>query len=185
MTKAAVRTPSAISEGARPGRSQDGFQFGEREFDRVEVRTVRREKAELGASRRDSRPDRRLFVHGQVIEDDDVAGAQRGHQHLLDVGQKTGIVGGAVEYGRRAQPVRPQPQDDRVGLPVPAGRVIAESLAPKTPTIAAKQVRRDAAFIEKEVLPHIAERQPVPPAASLRRDVGPPLLVGVDRFFSA
>ena len=174
-----------LIEGTRPRRSQEGFQCGEREFDRVEVRTVRWEKAELGASRRDSRPDLRLFVHGQVIEDDDVAGAQRGHQHLLAVGQKTGIVEGAVEHGRRAQPVRPQPHDDRVGLPVPAGRVIAESLAPKTPTIAAKQVRRDAAFIEKDVLPHVAERQPVPPAASLSRDVGPPLLVGVDRFFYA
>ena len=83
-----------LIEGTRPRRSQEGFQCGEREFDRVEVRTVRWEKAELGASRRDSRPDLRLFVHGQVIEDDDVAGAQRGHQHLLAVGQKTGMVEG-------------------------------------------------------------------------------------------
>ena len=61
--------------------------------------------------------------------------------------------------------------------------MIVDAVAPQTPPIAAEQVRRDAAFIEKDVLAHVAERQPGPPAAALSRDVEPPLLVGVDRFF--
>jgi hypothetical protein len=172
-----------LIEVARSRGSQEGFQFGERELDGVEVGTIGREKSELGARRFDGRADLGLFVHGQVIEDDDVARSQRGHQDLLDVRQKTRTVDGPVEHGRRAQPVRPQPDDDRVGLPVPAGRVIVEALASKTPAIPAEQVCRDAAFIEKDVLSRVAEWLPVSPAAPLSGNVGPSLLVGVDRFF--
>jgi hypothetical protein len=64
-----------------------------------------------------------------------------------------------------------------------AGRVIVESRAPRTATVPTKQVSGDAAFIKENVLPHIAERQPVAPAAALSGDVGPPLFVGVDSFF--
>ena len=172
-----------LGEAARPRGSRERFQFGERKLDRVEVGTVGREKSELRPGGFDGRPDLRLFVHSQVVEDDDVAASQCGHQHLLDVGQKTGIVDRAIEHGWRTQTLRPQPHDDGVGLPVPARRVIAESQAPETPTIAAEKVGRDAAFIKKDVLPRVAERQPVSPAAPLSGDVGPPLLVGVDRFF--
>ena len=172
-----------LIEGAWSRGSQEGVQFGERELDRVEVGTIGREKSELGAGRFDGGADLGLFVHGQVVEDDDVAWSQRGHQDLLDVRQKTRTVDGPVEHGRRAQPVRPQPDDDRVGLPVPAGRVVVEALATKTPAIPAEQVGRDAAFIEKDVLSHVAEWQPLSPVAPLSRDVGPSLLLGVDRFF--
>ena len=61
--------------------------------------------------------------------------------------------------------------------------MIVEALASKTPTISAEQVGRDAAFIEKDVLSRVAEWQPVSPAAPLSSDVGPSLLLGVDRFF--
>ena len=38
-----------VIEAARPRRSQEGFQFSEREFDRIEVGTVGWEKSELRA----------------------------------------------------------------------------------------------------------------------------------------
>jgi hypothetical protein len=69
-----------------------------------------------------------------------------------------------------------------MGLPVTARRVIVEARAAETPAIAAKEIGRDATFIEKDVLPRIAERQPVSPPAAVSGDVGAPLLVGVDRF---
>jgi hypothetical protein len=79
--------------------------------------------------------------------------------------------------------VRPQGGDDRVRLPMPAGRVIAEPHATEAASISAQQIGRDAAFIEKDVLPGVAQRQPVAPAAPLSRDVGAALFVGVYRFF--
>jgi len=49
--------------------------------------------------------------------------------------------------------------------------------------IPAQQIRGDAALIQKDVLPDVAERLPVPPLAPRRRDIRPALLVGVYRFF--
>ena len=70
-----------------------------------------------------------------------------------------------------------------MGLPVPAGRVIVEPRAAGTAAIPAQQVRGDAALIEKDVLPNIAQWLPVPPLAPCDRDIRPPLFVGVYRFF--
>lgn len=64
-----------------------------------------------------------------------------------------------------------------------AGRVIVQSRAARTPAVAAQDVRRHAALVEKHVLPGIVQRQPVSPVPPLGRDVRPPLFVGVDGFF--
>lgn len=39
-----------VIEGARPRGAQKRFQFGEREFDRIEIGTLGRQKAEVGAN---------------------------------------------------------------------------------------------------------------------------------------
>ena len=69
-----------------------------------------------------------------------------------------------------------------MGLPVAAGRMVVQARAAGAAAIAAQQIRGDAALIEKDVLPDIAQRQPLAPPASLSGDVGAALLVGVNRF---
>jgi len=44
-------------------------------------------------------------VHREVIEHHDVAGAERRHPHLLDVGEEGGVVERAVEDGRRVEAI--------------------------------------------------------------------------------
>ena len=66
---------------------------------------------------------------------------------------------------------------------MPARCVIVQARAAETPSVTAEQIGGHPTLIEKDVLPRVAERQPVPPAATLSGDVGPPLLVGVDCFF--
>jgi hypothetical protein len=172
-----------LIKAARPRCAQERFEFGEGEFDGIEVRAVGRQESEVCAGGLDRGPHLGLFVHRQVVEDDDVTRAQRRPQDLLDVGQEARIVDGAVKDRRRGQAIRPQPDDHRVRLPVTARRVIVEARAPETPPIATKEVGRDATFIEKDVLTRIAKRQPISPPAAVRGDVSAPLLVGVDRFF--
>jgi hypothetical protein len=70
-----------------------------------------------------------------------------------------------------------------VRLPMAAGRVIAEPHAAETAPVAAQQIGRHAAFIDKDILPGVVQRQPVAPAAPLSGDVGATLFVGVYRFF--
>lgn len=80
-----------LIEVPRPGRPEDvtcrvssdqsllenGFQFGEGLFGRIEVGTVRRQKPELCADAFDRGADVGLLVDGEVVEDHDVAGLQR------------------------------------------------------------------------------------------------------------
>jgi len=170
-------------EGPRTRRPHEGFQLGERHLDRIAVRAVGRQKSDLRADGFDRRAHLRLFVNGQIVEHHDIASLKRRDQHLLHVGPKAGVVDGPIEHGRRRQPVGPQRGDDRVRLPMPAGCVIAQAHAAETAPVAAQQIGRDAAFINKDVRPRIAQRQPVAPAAPLSGDVGPALFVGVYRFF--
>ena len=68
---------------------------------------------------------------------------------------------------------------------MPARRVVLQSRAAGPPPLPPEQIRRDATFIEKHVRPGIVDRQPRPPPAPFSGDVGPPLFVGVNRFFGS
>ena len=64
-----------------------------------------------------------------------------------------------------------------------ARRVVVQARAARTPPVAAQQVGRHAALVQKHILTGIVQRQPVPPLPPLRRDVSAPLFVGVYGFF--
>jgi hypothetical protein len=172
-----------VVEGARSGGPQERFQFRERHLDRIEVGTVRRQKSDRRAGGFDGRAHVWVSVDGEIVEYKDIASPEGRGQHLLHVGKKAGVVDGPIEHGRRRDPVRPQRGDDRVRLPMTAGCVIAQAHAAATASVAAQPIGRDAAFIEKDVPPGVAQRQPVAPAAPRRDDVRAPLFVGVYRFF--
>jgi len=125
-----------VVKGPGPSRPKERFQFGEGEFDRIEVGAVRREKTEMGADGFDGGADRWLFVHREVIEHHDVAGAQRGDQDLFDIRAEGRIVDRSVEDRRRTQPLEPQRSDHGVRLPMAAGCVIVQPYAARTAAIA-------------------------------------------------
>jgi hypothetical protein len=69
----------------RGRRAEKRFQFGEGEFDRIEVGAVGWEKPELSGHGFDGGADLRLFVDGEVIEDDHIARLERRRQDFLGV----------------------------------------------------------------------------------------------------
>ena len=172
-----------VVEGPRPGRAQERLQFGKHLLDWIEIGTVRRQKSELRANAFDRRANFGLLVDGQVVEDDHIAWSERGHQNLVDIRAKTEIVDRAIKDGRRRHRIDPQRGNHGAGFPVATGGVIAEPRPARAPAIAAQQIGGDAALIEEDVLPHIAEWQPLAPPAPLSGDVGTALFVGVNRFF--
>ena len=125
----------------------------------------------------------RLLVDREVIENDDITGLKRRHQHLFDIREERGTVDRPVKDGRRVEAIEAEGGDDRMRLPMTAGRVVVEPRPTRTSTVPSQQIGSDAAFVEKEVLPHIAERLPLTPAAPLSDDVRASLLVGVNGFF--
>ena len=172
-----------VVKGPGTGGPDEGFQFREGQLDRIEIRAVGRQEAELGADGFDRRAHRRLFVDGEIVEHDHIAGAERGHQDLLDVGEKSRIVDRSVEDRRGGEPIEAQRRDDGVRLPMTAGRVIAQARAAQTAAVPTQQIRRDPAFIQKQILRYVAKRLPRLPLPSGRGDIRPTLLVGVYRFF--
>ena len=64
-----------------------------------------------------------------------------------------------------------------------ARRVVVEARAAGTPAVAAQQIRRHAAFVEKDVLAGSRAAAARPPLPPLRGDVRAPLFVGVYGFF--
>ena len=120
----------------RTGGAQERVQFGEGEFDRIEVGTVGREEAQVRARLLDGRPDLGLLMDRQVVEYDNIARAQGRHEHLFDVGEKTRTIDRPIEHSRCADPLEPERGDHRVRLPVTTGRVIAEARPARAPAVA-------------------------------------------------
>ena len=60
-----------------------------------------------------------------------------------------------------------------------ARRVVVKAGTARTPTVAAQQVGRHAALVQKYILTGIVQRQAVAPVPPLHRDVSAPLFVGV------
>jgi hypothetical protein len=64
-----------------------------------------------------------------------------------------------------------------------AGGVVAKARAGGTAAVATQEIRGDAALIEKDVVPPIAQRLPLVPVPAGGGDVRPALFVGVYGFF--
>ena len=83
---------------ATAGLAQDRLQLRKRQLNRIEVRTVFRQKPAWRADGFDRSSHRGALVTRQVVHDD-VAGRERWHQDLLDVGQQTGAVDRPIKHG--------------------------------------------------------------------------------------
>lgn len=176
--KLADRVKRAGTRGAEPG-----LQFREGEFDRVEVRTIGRQKLQRGSCPFDGRSDVRLLVDAEIVEDDDVARMEGRDQDLFDVGQKAGRVDRAIEDPGSGETVETQRGEDRVRLPVAERRMIDEPLAAETPPVATQQIGRDATFIKKHEPRGVQGRDRRPPVGPGDDDVRSTLFSRVYRFF--
>ena len=172
-----------VLEGARADGAYERLQFGECQFDRIEVWAVGWQKAQEGARLLNRGAHLRLFVSREIVEHDDIARAQGRDQDLLDVGAERVVVDRSIEHGCGGQFRGAERRDDRVRLPVAARGVIRHACAARTARVPPQQIRRNPGFIDEDVLPHIVERQGCRPAAARRGDVRTPLFVGVDGFF--
>src|SRR4051795_6051276 len=98
--------PQAL-DGALRGFAQQRLVLGESLLDRVQIGTVGGQMDELCPSGSDCLGDAGNFVAAQIIEQDNVAGRQRRHQHLFDISAKPLAVDGTLKHIGRADPGRP------------------------------------------------------------------------------
>jgi hypothetical protein len=172
-----------VIEGAWTKRAEEGFQLREGELNRIEVRTVGRQEPEVRAGPLDREANVRLLVGREIVEHHHIARAQRGYEHLFDVGEKRRIVNRPIEDRRRRQLGRAQRGHHRVRLPVTARRVIRHAGAAGTAGVATKQISRDAGFVDEHILPRVVQWQGVGPPPPSDGHISAPLFVGVYGFF--
>ncbi len=83
-----------VIQGAGGGLAQMRLEFGESQFDGIEIRAVRRQVANPNPSSRKQPPDVLDFVGGEVVEAERVALAQLRTEDLLKISREhLGIAG--------------------------------------------------------------------------------------------
>lgn len=162
---------------------QDRLQLRKRQFNRIEIGTVFRQKPELGADVLNRPSDRWTLMTGQVVHDDDVAGGERRRQDLLDVREEARAIDRTIKHGGRGEAGDAQRAEKGGRVPAPIRRVVGDAGAVEAATIAANQICPDATFIEKHEARRIERRRRGVPGGPREDDVSAIVFRRADRFF--
>ena len=168
---------------ATAGLAQDRLPRRKRQLNRIEVRTVCRQKPAWRAAGFDRSSHRGVLVTRQVVHDDDVTGRERWHQDLLDVGQKTGAVDRPIKHGRRGEACHAQRSEKRRGVPAAIRRVVGDPGAGQPAARAANQIGPHTTLIEKHEARGIERRRRGAPGRAGEADVSAIVFRRVYRFF--
>ena len=116
-----------LVEGARSGRAQERFQFGERQFDRIEVGTVGRQEPELRADGFNRARTSGCLCTARLSRTTTSPGAEGRHQDLFDVGARNSTL--SIGPSKTAGAVRPSSRSAAITVlrfPMTARRVIVQ-----------------------------------------------------------
>ena len=170
-------------DGAFSGFSQEQFEFGEDLLDRIEVGAVRRQEQQLGACRPDGLAHGLALVAAEVVHDDDIAGRERRHEELLDIGSEELAVDWAIEHARRVDPVMAQRGEEGQRLPR-AERGLGDELATALrPTPERGHVGLGPGLVDEDEALGIKPPLILLPLRPAPRDLRTTLLSGEQRFF--
>lgn len=170
-------------EGALSGLAKSSLEFGEGQFDRVEIRAVRREIEQGGAGRGDRLGDTFDLVGGEVVADDDIARAEFGHEDFAQVSQEGRSVHGAIQEPGSGQAIVAQGRDEGGALPVAVRHGGQAALAAFAAAIEAAHLGVESRLIQKDQPPVIPAPLLFPPALPGSLKLRPILLGGAQRFF--
>ena len=101
-----------IVVGAWRAASERLLEFGEGEFDGVEVGRVGRQMPELSTPRCDGGPSALVMVGAEVVRNNDLATAQRGCEHMADVPHEPVARDRPIEPQHGADPFKGERCDD-------------------------------------------------------------------------
>ena len=172
-----------IVDGACRCLFEEGFEFGECHFDRIEVWAVGRQEPKLGAGALDRLSDGNRFVSGQIVHDDDVARRERRRQDLFDISEESGVVHSAVKDHGRCHALQPERADKGRGFPVTVRHRGSAAFATQSPSISPGHFGRCTRFIDEYQPFHLKIELGIRPGLPLTQDVRPLLFGGVRSFF--
>ena len=160
------------------GFSEQGFQLGKHLLDGIEIGTIRRQEEKVRADRTNGLAHGVALVAAEIVHDDDVAGLERRHEELLDIGFEAFAVDRSIKDARCVDPVVPQGREECEGLPMPVRRLTAQALPSRPPAMGTHHVGFCPGLINEDEAGGINLSLMPFPACPSARDVGPVLLAG-------
>ena len=137
----------------------------------------------MRSSLADHAPDSIALVAVEVVHDNDVAGLERGHENLFDIGFEARPVDRAIEDEGSGYAIATQGREKGQRLPMAVRQLGLQRLAPVIPAAQARHVGLDPGFVDED---QAAGRNPglvFAPPETPPGYVKPVLLGGVNGFF--
>jgi hypothetical protein len=159
------------------------FEFGEGQFNGVEIGAVRRQVADANPASRKQLADDLDFVGGEVVEDERVARTQLGTKHLLKIGRENLGIDWAFDQEGSFDAFMAQGRNEGGALPVAVRDGAETTLTRRTATIMAGHLGVQACFINEHQLANIPIGLLLSPKPPGGFDIRPILLGGASRFF--
>jgi hypothetical protein len=119
----------------------------------------------------------------EIIDDDDVAGLQRGNEYLLDIGKEALAVNGTIDHARRVEPVAAQSRQECQRSPLAERRLGQEPLASRASSVCARHVGFGPGLVDEDQPRRIELSLMLLPALTPPFNVRAILLRGVQAFF--
>jgi hypothetical protein len=140
-------------------------------------------KRELGAGFDDGRADGRGAVAPEIVENDDVAGAQCRHEELLDVGTEDAAIDRPFDDAGLCQDVDSECRQERERAPAPIACKAQQALAFGAPAADRGHIGLDPGLIDEHQPRGIEMMARSLPSLTPPDDVGAMLLGCVECFF--
>lgn len=159
------------------------LELGEDLLDRIEVWAVGWQEQQARASGPDRVSDSGFLVAGQVVEDDDVAGRERGAELLLYPLREAGAVYRLIEDKGCVDPVAAQCGDEGHRLPVAIGHFCVKPLTFGCPTPQRCHVGLGPGLIDEDEAGRVRPSLILLPLRASPGNLRPQLLGGQNAFF--
>lgn len=130
--------------------SDKGFELCEHHLNGIEIGAVGRQEEEMRANIPDRITGMLAFMTSQIVENDDIATFQSGHQTLADPCGEGDTVDGTVEHKGCDDAVAAQASQKGQRLPMAMGDFCDERLSSLTPATGSRHVGFDPGFIDED-----------------------------------
>ena len=172
-----------IIQGAGRRLTQVGFEFGEGQFNGVEVRAVRRQVADTHTASREQPGDVLDFVGGKVVQDERVTLAQLRTEHVFKISRENLGIDGSFNQKGGFDAFMAQGGNEGGTLPVAVRNGTGTTLTDLTATVQAGQPGVQTRFVDKHQPADIPVGLLSAPKCPGGFNVRPILLGGARRFF--
>ena len=159
------------------------FEFGESQFNGIEIWAVRWQVTDTHPASGEQRADIMDFVGGEIVEDERIARAQLGTKHLLKISRENLGIDGTFDQKGSVDAIMTQGRNESGALPVAVRDGTKTTLAQGAAAIVAGQLGVQAGFIDKHQMTNIPAGLLPAPMSPGSFNVRPILLGGARRFF--